>query len=205
MQKLVVRGVVSVVALMALVGCGESSKGNDDEPRKDAGSDTPSAAGLTLNLTAPITSELPGAEGRSCRAGGTGAFSYAIGMPAPLKTISNGTEGVGVFCQVTRRGEVSANLIGPDANSKQKIQFTVTSMVTSVNAATPAEVTFSSPDTSNLVALDGFPGCTLGFITVLKAGAILADVTCPLLGSVTDASVGCRAEGTFAFEYCSTE
>jgi hypothetical protein len=213
MPNLAVRAVACVVALVALVGCGESSHGNTDDEAggkggsggSGGGSGTPSAAGLTLNLLPPITSEVPGSEGRSCPVGGTGAFTYAIGMPKPLGTVSNGTQGVGVFCRVTGSGAVSADLSGPDATSRQKIQFTVTSAITDVREPTPADVSFYAPDTLNLVVLDGFPACTLDPITILKAGAILADVTCPLLGSVTDSSMACRAEGTLAFEYCSTE
>lgn len=210
MQKLVARGVACVVTLVALAGCGESSNGTDDDASGNGGSNggrssTPSAAGLTLDLSPPDPSEVPGSEGRSCPAGGTGARTYRLGMPKPLGTISSGTDGVAVSCSVTEEGAAAATMSGPDTNDMQALDFTVISYIDDARRPTAAKIKFFTADTSELEVLEGFPDCTLDPITVLKAGAILADVTCPLLGSVADSSVACRAEGTFAFEYCSTE
>jgi hypothetical protein len=38
-----------------------------------------------------------------------------------------------------------------------------------------------------------------------KAGAILTDIDCPLIGATDDATSGCSVRGTIAFEYCKTD
>jgi len=205
---------VAVLALATAAGCGGSSsdEADDDSAGKGGSSgsggssgtggtggiETPAASGLSISLSPTGADQ----GSRSCPAGATGAFTYAIGQPAPNKTIANGVDGVSVSCTVTASGTVDGTVDGPDTYSKQAIAFNALSMVTDKTKPTPATVSFYTAETHTLQVLDGMPDCTLDPIVTLKTGAILADFSCPLLGAVDDPSIGCKAVGTLAFEYC---
>jgi hypothetical protein len=168
------------------------------------------ASGLSITLSQPVAASVPNLGSRSCYAGTSGVFTYAIGTPAPDQTIANGTNGVSVACTVGLAGDgtmtVGASVSGADENGGKPVSLTLASNVGPPIGAppTPATLTFFSPDTSSLTTLSGFPSCTLGPITTLKVGAMLADFDCPLLGDPVDSSSGCQAQGTLAIEYCDT-
>ncbi|HEV8551561.1 MAG TPA: hypothetical protein VGQ57_21080 [Polyangiaceae bacterium] len=169
----------------------------------------PAGAAFSVSLSAPMTSELPHGTNRTCSAGSTGAFTYAIGQPAPGKTISNGQQEVGVRCAVIPEADgsvtVSAAVNGPDTNLGEMIELEVSGTVDpDPSHASLSHVTFFAPETLRLEVIDDFPLCDLGPFTVLKPGALLADFHCALLGTTDDTSNGCRAAGTLALEYCST-
>jgi hypothetical protein len=169
----------------------------------------PAAAGLTITVTQPSETEVPGLGTRSCIVASTGYIMYAIGVPAPGGTVPDGTGDVQVSCTVGLNSDgatmsVYANVSGSDANYMEPISLEVTSPTIHSRDPAPAVISFGSSDNGQLVPLDGLPGCTLGPFGTLKNGAMLADFTCPLLGSPDDASVGCRVNGTLGVEYCQT-
>src|SRR5690348_14119398 len=198
MHRLVSSGVTTLAALVVAVGCGGSSTSDGDDAGKGGSgggggsASHPPAAGLAINLTPPIVSEVPAAAGRTCTAGGVGAWSYAVGAPKPHGTVANGAAGVGVACTVTGSGSIDGSVSGPEEQSHQPLSFDVLGTVTNTFEPTSAKISFYAPDTLTLQVLDGFPDCTLDHFDVLKAGAVLADFTCPLLASATDASAGCH-------------
>jgi len=171
---------------------------------ESGGTTTPAASGVSLALSPVLTPN----SGRLCNAGTTGAFTYQIGEPAPGKTIESGMQGVVVSCAVeidaAGNTQLNATISGVDANGHKPMALSVTSQIDAGDAMPSATLTFISPDVGSLTTLTDYPACTLGPITVLKSGAILADMDCPVVGSLDDASSGCRAHGTIAFEYCAT-
>ncbi len=212
------------LALMSAGCSGKSSADGDDDASSGAGgtgasggtsaggtggsSDAPASAamGVTLSLKPPSAASVPGLGGRTCNAGTSGAFTYAIGSPAPGKTIENGTLGVMVSCSVTADREFNLRGGGMDANGAQPLSFSFTGTVGSTTdpSQNAAAMTFFSPDTGHLSTLASFPSCTFGPVTVIKAGAILTDFDCPLIGAADDLTSGCAVHGTIAFEYCQT-
>jgi hypothetical protein len=162
--------------------------------------------GVTLSLKPPSAASVPGLGGRTCNAGTSGAFTYAIGTPAPGQTIEDGTLGVMVSCSVTADREFNLMGSGVDANGEHPLSFTFTGTVSSTTDASQnaAAMTFFSPDTGHLSTLASFPTCTFGPVTVIKPGAILTDLDCPLIGAPDDSTSGCAVHGTIAFEYCKT-
>jgi hypothetical protein len=164
---------------------------------------TPAAGGVDVMLSPPSSTI---SQGRGCNAGTSGAFTYVIGQPNPGKTIEDGTKGVTVSCTIKANGDFDASIKGTDANGKQPVSFSFTG--TMKDKATPASnssaMTFFSPDTSHLYTLAGFPLCTVGPVVTYKAGAMLTDIDCPLIGSPDDSVSGCKVHGTIAFEYCKT-
>jgi hypothetical protein len=212
--------IAGTLAALGALGCGGSSVRHSGEPEQgqgasagdddDAGKPQPSAAaGLSISLTPPLDSELPHGTTRTCPAGSSGAFTYAIGKPAPTKTISNGTQEVGVRCLVMPNADgsftVDAEINGPDTNTGEFIVFALNGTANLDPARQSlAHVTFAASKVQRLEIIDDFPLCELGPLTVLKAGALLGDFECALLGSTSDTASGCRAYGTLALEYCST-
>jgi hypothetical protein len=164
---------------------------------------TPAAAGAEVELGPPAASLAPG---RSCNAGTNSSFTYAIGQPDPGKTIEDGTNDVKVSCTIKNSGEFDVSLSGIDSNGKQPMSFTFTGVMKdkTTPASNTASMTFFSPDTSHLNTLVGFPACTIGPVVTYKAGAMLTDVDCPLIGANDDSVSGCKVHGTIAFEYCKT-
>lgn len=164
---------------------------------------TPAAGGVVAQLSPP-SSDI--AQGRGCNAGTNGAFTYMIGQPDPGKTIEDGTKGVHVSCTIKADGAFDASIKGTDSNGKKPVSFSFTGTVKdkATPASNPSTMSFFSPDTSGLYTLDGFPACTVGPVVTYKAGAMLTDIDCPLIGSPQDSVSGCKVHGTIAFEYCKT-
>jgi hypothetical protein len=164
---------------------------------------TPAAGGVDVMLGPPAASV---AMGRGCNAGTSGAFTYVIGQPNPGKTIEDGTHGVTVACTIKANGDFDASIKGVDGNGKKPVSFSFTGSVK--DQATPASntsaMTFFSPDTGHMNTLADFPPCTIGPVVTYKAGAMLTDVDCPLIGVTDDSVSGCKVHGTIAFEYCKT-
>ena len=170
---------------------------------------TPAAMGMSLELSQPISSELMGVDigGRTCNARGTGAWTYIIGQPAPNKTIEDGKNGVSVDCTVRGDGSFVASGEGYDQNTKEQLSFNVSGRITDPKSTTVnmGQLAFYTPFTSRLeTESTQYTGCTFGPATVLKKGAVLTDVNCPIIVDPHDSSTGCRAHGTLAFEYCKT-
>jgi hypothetical protein len=185
-------------------GSGSGGTGGSGGSGGDSTNTVPSASGVSITLS---PSTIPNG-GRSCNAGTLGAFTYQIGQPQPGKTIESGTQGVMVDCAVelddSGNTQLNATISGTDANGDKPMALSVTSQIAAGDPVPPATFTFFSPDTGPLTVLTSYPSCTLGPITVLKSGAILADIDCPLIGAVDDNTSGCRVTGTIAFEYCAT-
>jgi hypothetical protein len=166
-------------------------------------------------LSAPTASAGAAVGSRQCLAGTTGAFTYVIGAPEPGHTIEDGKAGVMVTCFVDASidgtsEDISLMASGIDQNGAKPVSVSLSAAVpldgngAAVSEPAPATLTFFSPDTGHLSTLEPFPSCTLGPATVLKRGAMLADVDCALIGSVDDVTNGCRVHGTIAIEYCQT-
>lgn len=166
---------------------------------------TPAAMGFSLTMSPP-NKDLPGLGSRSCTAGTVSSFTYQVGAPTPGQTIEDGKSNVTVNCTVRANGTFTVTGKGVDKHRGIPVSVTVNGAVKdkSTPASNPATMTFFSSDTSQLVTLDGFPGCTVGPVTTLKKGAILTDVDCPLIGGPDDTTSGCAVHGTIAFEYCKT-
>lgn len=166
---------------------------------------TPAAMGFSITLRPP-NKNLPGLGSRSCTAGTSSAFTYEVGSPNPGGTIENGKNDVTVDCIVRANKTFTVNGSGNDKNRGIPVNVKINGSVKDeMNyAANQASMAFFSSDTLQLVTLDGFPECTVGPITTLKKGAILADIDCPLIGGAEETSSGCEVHGTFAFEYCKT-
>jgi hypothetical protein len=166
---------------------------------------TPAAGGVSMSLTPAGTTV--GGTRNNCTAGTSGSFTYSIGDPTPHKTVEDGTDGVSVSCTVKDDGTFSASIGGKDPNINSNINFTFTGTVNQNDEKTPASnpstMTFYSPQTLHINTLDGYPACTLSNISVYKAGAMLADIDCPIIGD-SEGSTGCKVHGTMAFEYCLT-
>src|SRR5262249_52408007 len=128
-----------------------------------------------------------------------------IGQPLPNKTIEDGTRGVTVTCTVRGDHTFQAQAAGPDGNTKEKLSMNVSGKITDANSATVniGQLTFYTPNTQALHT-SGDHTCTLGPVTILKKGAILTEIKCPMLIATDDSTSGCRAQGTIAFEYCKT-
>ena len=165
---------------------------------------SPPAAGVSLTLSPPDPMYTTT---RSCYAGTTGSFTYAIGQPDPGKTIENNKQGVSVSCLVKGDGSFNAQVGGIDENGHKPVSFSFSGQI--VDQTTPAKntgsMTATSPDTGAMTTqIMGAPQCTFGPVSTLKKGALLTDVSCGLIGSTDDASTGCSVHGTIAFEYCKT-
>jgi hypothetical protein len=168
---------------------------------------TPAAMGISLSLSAPLTTEVSNVGSRSCPAGGSGAFTYTIGQPLPNKTIEDGTDNVKVDCTVRGDNSFSAQASGLDGHTKEILSMNVSGRITDKNSATAnmGQLTFYTPNTLALqTQTSQYPGCTFGPVTTLKKGAILTEIKCPIIVALDDSTSGCRAEGTIAFEYCKT-
>jgi hypothetical protein len=169
----------------------------------------PAAVGFGITLSASAVTDNQGNPVGTCHVGPTGATSYSIGVPAAGYTIPDGTGGVSVSCYVGLNSDattmnVAGNVSGPDAATSQAISLVVTSPMIQSRDGAPANIAFSSDSMGALTPIDSNYPCTLGPFGTLKNGAMLADFTCPLLGSPTDATVACNAHGTLALEYCDT-
>jgi hypothetical protein len=188
------------------------SGGTDDTGGTAGSSDQsqsiPSASGFSISLSPANATEVPNLGGRTCYAGSTGAFTYMIGAPEPGHTVESGKDGVEVTCAVELDSDgnatFSGTITGADANGRKPVSFSAASDIDAGNAMPDATFTFVSPDTGPLTTLSGYPPCSLEAIGVLKSGAILTDIDCPLIGALDDDTSGCRVHGTIAFEYCAT-
>lgn len=171
----------------------------------------PPAAGLTVALTQPSVTEVPGLGARTCNVPEAGHV-YTIGTPAPGGTVPDGTDDVHVSCAIGLNVDgmtmnVYADVSGADTTTVVPIALEVESPSIKSRDPAPAAVSFDAPENGHLVPLDpdsDFPPCLLGPFATLKDGAMLADFTCPLLGSPDDDTIGCRAHGTLGVEYCET-
>lgn len=168
---------------------------------------TPPAAGFNITLLPADSSSSDAGATRNCNAGLSG-MTYSIGQPAPGYTVPNGTGGVSVSCTVGLGSDgasmsVYANVLGPDATTGELITLFVTSGMIPSRDPAPASVTFFL-GTNQFTPVDGYASCMLGPFATLKTGAMLADLTCPMLGSTQDNTLGCALHGTLAVEYCST-
>lgn len=143
---------------------------------------------------------------RGCNAGTSGGWTYLIGQPDPGKTIEDGTKGVSVSCLVKDDGNFNATISGSDTNGGKPVSFSFTGDVKDKMGTTgnTSQMAFFSPDTGHLYTLASAPACTVGPVSVYKPGALLTNITCPLIGSTDDTSSGCQVSGTIAFEYCKT-
>jgi len=164
---------------------------------------SPPAAGVSITLSPP---DMTVSSTRSCNAGTVGAYTYQIGQPDPGKTIENGHDGVTVSCLVKGDGTFNGQIAGADERGRPASFSFTGQIVDQMNAkANTGSMTSTSPDTGPMTSqVAGFPTCTFGPVTTLKKGAILTDITCPLVGPIDDASSGCAVSGTIAFEYCKT-
>jgi len=167
--------------------------------------------GISINLSDPSATDVPNVDisGRSCTAGESGAATYVIGLPAANKTVENGKGGVKVTCTVRGDGSFAAEAAGLDGYTKQRLSMNISGRITdrtpNAKAAGTGPMQFYTPVTSALFTnFPMFPECTFGPVTTLKKGAILTDITCPILVADNDASSGCKVKGTVAFEYCLT-
>jgi hypothetical protein len=170
---------------------------------------TPPAAGLSVTLSQADASSSDAGAPRNCNAGPTGQLVYGIGQPAPGYTVPNGTNGVIVDCSVGLGSDgasmsVSAYVSGPDTTTGEGISLKVTSGMIPSRDPAPATVSFTYMGTNQLTPVDGYGPCTLGPFATLKTGAMLADFTCPMLGSAQDDTSGCAVSGRLAVEYCNT-
>jgi len=209
---------VGTYALVAVTGCGGDSKhsaADDDAGTGGTGATggtsatggststggtggspplTPAAAAFKLSLQ-------PGSlSSRRC----PGSFTFSIGEPRPGGTIADRDGDTGVTCTVTPGGVVHAVIGGADTKTRETVGISVDAVVTR-DASTVSAVSFFSLQTLTLQTLAGFPGCTVGTVTVAKAGAVLFDLDCPVLASPDNDTTACAAQGTVAFEYCATE
>jgi hypothetical protein len=170
---------------------------------------TPPAAGFSVMLSQGAQPDSDGGVTRNCNIGPSGGMSYSIGAPAPGYTVPNGTGGVSVNCLVGLGPDgasmsVSAYVFGPDATTGENITLQVTSDMIPSRDPAPATVSFIYMSTHTLTPVDGYGPCMLGPFATLKPGAMLAKLSCPMLGSAQDNTIGCALEGTLAVEYCST-
>jgi hypothetical protein len=165
------------------------------------------AGALSISLAPPGADFL----GRTCHAGASGGFTYAIGRTAPPQTIEDGQDGVVLSCAVLGPVggpfDVSITLSGTDENAKKPVSVTLAGTVAPASTSGTSTMTlgFYSPDTSNLSTLDGFPACVVAEILVLKPGAMLASISCPLIAPDDDTTTsGCKVYGSIAVEYCES-
>ncbi len=170
---------------------------------------TPPAAGFSVTLKQGDPPDSDGGVARNCNVDPSGMMTYSIGKPAPGYTVPNGTGGVSVNCLVGLGSDgasmsVSAYVSGPDATTGEGITLQVTSDMIPSRDPAPATVSFIYMSTHTLTPVDGYGPCMLGPFATLKTGAMLADFSCPMLGSIQDNTIGCAVQGTLAVEYCST-
>jgi hypothetical protein len=183
-------------------GAGPETGGSTSTPRDVP---TPAAVGLSISLSPP--EELPTVDigGRTCPAGASGAATYTLGKPAPGGTIADGTDGVTVDCTVRADGSVSASVSGYDSERRERISLSFAGALGPSSVTGPTAVfQFYAPETLALHTGSPFPNCSVGPITTLKAGAVLADFSCPIIVASDDSTSGCAVHGTLAFEYCQT-
>ena len=182
---------------------GSSTSGNGGSSGR-SGPPTPAAVGLSISLS-PAESTTVDFGPRSCPVGSTGILTYALGTPAPGGTLASGTSGATVSCTVTASGMVSAEVSGYDSATNERVALNFSAQLDqSANPMGLGSLQFYSPDTSALHVDTHFPACTVGPITTLKQGAVLAGFSCPILVADDDPMLGCAAEGTLALEYCLT-
>jgi hypothetical protein len=197
-------------------GDGTGATGGSSNPLGSGGSGgvpTPPRVGLSLTLRPPEPAEVPNLGSRECYAGISSTFTYALGTPIPGGTIVGCDvddfmcTGTVVECLVHGDGTFSGSGSGTDANGKKPMSFSFDGRI--VDKLNPVSntgyMTFFSPDTLEMTVLDGYPRCSFGPVTTFKAGAILTDIDCPLIGSADDTTSGCSVKGTIAFEYCETD
>jgi hypothetical protein len=185
-------------------------------------SGTPEVArgAVEIRLSPPNTS-IPNVGTRTaCTAGTTGTYTYFLGASPQGATgearvrsgLLESGQDLTVDCSVVARAAggyaVAATMSGVDANSRRvAVLFTLEGVVTA--DAAPSDnvgtVEVYTPDTTSLSPLPDLPTCVLGPVYVAKAGALLADFNCPLLGDESDTVKGCQATGTIAIERCLTE
>lgn len=186
----------------------EVAGGDAVGPGGAAGASDGVLAGAVDLMLSPASTSVPGAGGRGCNAGTSGAFTYEIGGPGLSTLVPNGYDDVSVSC--TLRADVSGGLAingsisGTDQNGRKPIAFSVTGAVGS-DGSTTASIAWFSPDTGPMSTLSALPGCTLVNVTRLNSDGLLADVDCPLIGPPDDTTSGCRVHGTFAFVGCSPD
>jgi hypothetical protein len=156
---------------------------------------------------------VPNLGSRACSAGDSGSHTYGIGSPVPGRTITSGTSGVEVICTVKPSAtadafDVSAAVSGSDNVGLEKFSLNIAGTVARTDSleSTPVDqLAFYTATTLALETHPAYPPCTIGPVTTLKSGAMLADFSCPVLVSSTESSSGCKATGTLAIEYCTTE
>jgi len=187
-------------------GSGPQNNGGTGGTGGTGGPATPAAVGLSISLSPPQQAAIDADIGsRACPAGASGTATYTLGQPAPGKTLPDGTAEVGVDCTVRADGSFSAEVSGYDSATKQRIALNFSGKIdTSSGAKSSAALQFYSPQTLALHTADPFPDCTIGAVTTLKKGALLADFSCPIIVASDDSTSGCAVHGTFAVEYCKT-
>jgi hypothetical protein len=170
------------------------------------GPPTPAAVGLSISLSEPQQASIDADIGsRTCSAGATGAATYTLGKPAPGETLADGTANVSVDCTVRADGSFSAEVSGYDSTTKERIALNFSGRIDASSSAKPnAAFQFYSPQTLALHTAAPFPDCTVGPVTTLRVGALLADFSCPIIIASDDTTSGCAVHGTLALEYCKS-
>jgi len=189
--------------------------------------------GAAQVLLSPASSILPNIGPRTnCTAGSTGTYTYFYGNPDRSSTSDTGQErvlagivqngkGVNVSCTVKSLGgnrfSVSASIGGTDSNfqgNRGSIGVNGTVTVGGPAAGNTAKVTVFSSETSRLDMVDGQPDCTFGPVNsrddtdpltgIVKEGAFLGDLSCPVIGAYDSTNSGCDVTASIALEHCLT-
>jgi hypothetical protein len=197
-----------LAAPFALLGC------SDPPP-------TPARGSVEVFLRAPAGTVQNIGTRTSCTAGRMGSYTYFLGKPTSNSTAADRVyagrveDGQGAFsasCTVKAIGSgrysVNASLSGVDANSGKRgaVSFTLNGTLSTNGPATdnPAQVSFYSPDTTNLRTISDLPGCTIYPVLTVKDGALHAQFSCPAIADSSDTVKGCEASGAIAIERCRT-
>jgi hypothetical protein len=181
---------------------------------------TPARGALSIKLNPP-SSSIPNIGTRtSCTAGTTGVYTYFLGKPQMVGSeqdkvrnglLEHGQGGFSASCTVKALGggrfSVNASLSGVDANNRHVATALTLNGTLSASAApvdNVGQVSFYSPDTTNLRNIADLPNCELGPVHTVKDGALWADFHGRVLADSSDTIKGCEATGVIAVERCRT-
>jgi len=190
---------------------------------------TPPGGAAQVQLT-PASSTF--APRTNCTAGMSGTYTYFYGNPDKSAQSDTGQErvvagivqngkGLSVACTVKSLGggkfSVSGTVKGTDSNfqgNQGSIGVNGTVTVGGPAAGNTAKVSVFSAETGRLDMVDGQPGCTFGPVNskddtdpltgIVKEGAFLGDISCPLVGAYDSAGSGCDVSASIALEHCLT-
>ena len=202
---------------LLLAGCGSKFSGSEGGSTGGTGGVTPGAMGAAEIRLSPPAQSVPNIGTRtSCTAGSTGTYTYFLGSTPEGTTPEERVVGamlpngrvLRTECSLVEAAGslfVSANVSGPDANSRRtpEVQLALAGEVVATSTFGDLESgSVKTTDTGELSADPFVASCVLSNIERPAPGSLVATFGCPALVGGDDVS-GCYASGTISLSGCS--